>query len=136
MSEPTEETEERGWVEAARGGDQAAFGRLVTRYKDPVFAALLAITGDFEAAHDLAQETFLRAWFALTHLEETAAFGRWLRTIARNRGRTWLEKKQRQPVRERIEVDDLADQRHSPYEEADRGAYDRAMALYDEILAR
>jgi len=57
-------------VRAAQGGDEAAFGRLVDRYKDTVFATVVAITGNFDAAHDIAQETFRRAWFGIARLPE------------------------------------------------------------------
>ena len=57
-------------MRAAQGGDEAAFGRLVDRYKDTVFATVVAITGDFDAAHDIAQETFLRAWFGIARLQD------------------------------------------------------------------
>ncbi|MCE2532553.1 MAG: hypothetical protein J4F44_08875, partial [Acidimicrobiia bacterium] len=93
----TEIDEETAWIEAARGGDDLAFGRLVERYKGVVFATVAAVTGDLDAAHDLAQEAFLRAWHGLGRLDDTASFGPWLRAIARNRGRTWLERRRRRP---------------------------------------
>lgn len=112
--------DEAGLVRQARDGDPAAFGRLVERYKDAVYAAILAVTRDFDAAHDVAQEVFLRAWFGLGRLEETAAFGPWMRAIARNRARTWLERRQHRPPTEAIEVDEIADRAASPEEEAER----------------
>ena len=99
-----ETSEDEQWVRAAQGGDEAAFGRLIDRYKDTVFATVVAITGDFDAAHDIAQETFLRAWFG----------------IARNRSRTFLERRQRQPARESIDVDELAHSGRSPEQDAER----------------
>ena len=37
-------------IEFARRGDQVAFGHLVDRYKDAVFATIVAVTRDFDDA--------------------------------------------------------------------------------------
>ncbi|MEW6754920.1 MAG: sigma factor, partial [Candidatus Latescibacterota bacterium] len=59
------EVEDGALVVRAQQGDERAFGRLVDRYRQAVHAAALAVTQDFDAAHDIAQEVFLRAWFGL-----------------------------------------------------------------------
>ena len=120
------EVEEQGEVEeafliaAARGGDEIAFGRLVERYKEVVFAAAAAITRDLDAAHDIAQETFLRAWFGLAGLQEASSLAGWLRTIARNRAKTWLERRKRHPVQENAEADQIVDSADSPERNAEK----------------
>ena len=38
---------------------------------------------DFDGAHDIAQETFLRAWFGIAGLQGASSFAAWLRSIAR-----------------------------------------------------
>ena len=60
----------------------------------------MARTGDFEVARDIAQEVFVRAYFSLHSLQDPARFSGWLRTIAENRCRTWIDWRQRQPPRE------------------------------------
>ena len=107
-------------IAAARDGDEGAFGQLVERYKEGVYATLVAITGDFDVARDIAQEAFVRAWLGLGRLEEASSFGPWLRTIARNRGRTWLERSRRQPVQEELAVDRIAHDGDSPEKAAER----------------
>ena len=61
VDERNSEVEDEFLIEAARGGDEVAFGRLVERYKEVVFATVVAITRDLDNAHDIAQEVFLRA---------------------------------------------------------------------------
>lgn len=141
-----QEAEEEQWIEsavaAAVGGDEVAFGQLIERYKDSVFATVVAITGDLDSAHDIAQETFLRAWFGIARLEAAAAFGPWLRTIARNRARTFLERRQRQPIREGLDVDELTHSGRSPAQDAERAerqhlvhaALDKLPELSREVL--
>lgn len=71
-------------VEAARGGDQAAFGQLYHQYWRMVHGILLARVPRDEA-DDLAQDVFLSAWRQLHALRNAAAFPGWLARIARNR---------------------------------------------------
>ncbi len=75
---------EQGLVLRARAGDQAAYGELVTRYQGRVRGWLRSLCGDFSAADDLAQETFLRAWIRLGDLRDPVRFGQWLMKIAYN----------------------------------------------------
>lgn len=133
---------EAALIRRSRDGDPAAFGRLVERYQDVVYAAAVAVTRDFDAAHDVAQEVFLRAWLGMGGLAADASFGAWLRTIARNRARTWLERRQHRPAREAIEVDQIADSADSPADDAERAqrrrivwsALDRLPETSREIL--
>lgn len=92
-------------IRAARTGDDEAFGRLVQRYRDTVYVTVVAIIRDFDEAHDVAQEVFLRAWFALHALDDATAWPGWIRSIARNRALSWIERRRRQPPIERMSVD-------------------------------
>tara|TARA_B100001123_G_scaffold330034_1_gene371775 strand:+ start:3405 stop:4280 length:876 start_codon:yes stop_codon:yes gene_type:complete len=65
-----------------------------------VFATVVAITHDLDEANGIAQEVFLRVWFGLRGLRETAEWSGWLRTIARNRTKTWVQRRQNQPRKE------------------------------------
>ncbi|MFB3882216.1 MAG: sigma-70 family RNA polymerase sigma factor [Armatimonadota bacterium] len=69
-------------VTATLGGDQAAFGELVARYKDAVFGVAFHRLGDFEEARDVAQEAFVKAYLNLPKLRDGAAFSHWLYRIA------------------------------------------------------
>jgi RNA polymerase sigma-70 factor (ECF subfamily) len=71
-------------VEAARGGDRAAFGRLYERYARMVHGVLLAKVPLVEV-DDLVQDVFMTALRRLSTLRETGSFGAWLAAIARNR---------------------------------------------------
>jgi RNA polymerase sigma-70 factor, ECF subfamily len=79
-------------VIAAREGDRAAFGRLYDRYARMVHGLLLSRVppGDVD---DLVQDVFLQALRRLHTLRETAAFGGWLATIARNRASDYYRRR-------------------------------------------
>ncbi len=72
---------------AARGDDQAAYGRIVAACQNTVTAVALAITRDVGASEDIAQEALLSAWQHLERLHNPDSFLPWLRQIARSRPR-------------------------------------------------
>lgn len=71
-------------MDAARAGDRAAFGHLYEGFARMVHGCLLARLQPADA-DDLVQDVFLHAMAHLGELRDGAAFGPWLRTIARNR---------------------------------------------------
>ncbi|WP_101925355.1 MULTISPECIES: RNA polymerase sigma factor [Luteimonas] len=89
---------------AARGGDQAAYGRIVTLSQNATTAIALAITRDVQASQDIAQEAYLRAWQQLARLQNVTSFLPWLRQITRNLARDHLRAR-----RERLIAGEAAD---------------------------
>jgi RNA polymerase sigma factor (sigma-70 family) len=91
-------------VRAAARGDVQAYERLVRAHAARVVAATLAVTGDPGLAEDAAQDAFVLGWRRLSGLAEPAAFGAWIRQIARNRardlGRTAARRERRAPAAE------------------------------------
>jgi RNA polymerase sigma-70 factor, ECF subfamily len=73
-------------VPAAVAGDRAAYERLVARHQDGVFGLCLRFTGDFDAADDAAQETFIAALRAIPRFQG-GNFRSWLYRIATNKCR-------------------------------------------------
>jgi RNA polymerase sigma-70 factor (ECF subfamily) len=71
-------------VEAARAGQNDAFGGLYAAYARMVHGILMARVPRDEV-DDLAQDVFLAAFRKLHTLRDPAAFGPWLAMIARNR---------------------------------------------------
>jgi RNA polymerase sigma factor (sigma-70 family) len=72
-------------VEAARAGDQRAFGTLYDAWFDRVHAVVVRIVRDRDVAEEVCQDAFLSAWRNLAGLQDPASFGGWLLRIARNR---------------------------------------------------
>ncbi len=71
-------------VEATRGGDEAAFGEIMARYRSPITNYLYRFLNDYEEAVDLAQETFVRVYFALDRYHTKFAFSTYIYRIATN----------------------------------------------------
>jgi RNA polymerase sigma-70 factor (ECF subfamily) len=76
-------------------GDEAAFARIVSLYKDRIVNFLYQMTGDYERAVDLSQETFIRVYFKADKYKPVAAFSSWLYTIASNLAKTDLKRRSR-----------------------------------------
>lgn len=68
----------------AAGGDEAAYAALIGRYQWPIHAFIFRSIAEVETARDLAQEVFVKAWFALPRVQERARFSTWLFQIAAN----------------------------------------------------
>ncbi|MFQ5498143.1 MAG: RNA polymerase sigma factor [Candidatus Zixiibacteriota bacterium] len=83
-------------VRRAKGGNQKAFSKLVREVMNPVLAHAYRMTGDTEAARDLAQDSFVAAWEHLHELKETARFKSWLFQIVSNRAINYLNRRSRQ----------------------------------------
>ncbi|MBI2945133.1 MAG: sigma-70 family RNA polymerase sigma factor [Candidatus Wallbacteria bacterium] len=82
-------------IARVKAGDTTAFEGLVTRYKGLVFSAVTRILADKDAAGDVMQEAFIKAYSALGKLEDTGAFKPWLLRIAANEAFRYL--KERRP---------------------------------------
>jgi RNA polymerase sigma-70 factor (ECF subfamily) len=77
-------TDDQGLIEACRAGETEAFGILVRRYQDRLYPTVLRLTGCAEEAHDLLQETFLRAYEKLGRFQGESSFYTWVYRIAVN----------------------------------------------------
>ena len=84
-----------GLMAAARHGDEAAFAALVRRHRGWVCRLLCAFTRDPDQAEDLAQEVFCRVHRHAGRYAAQGQFVAWLKRIAVNQGRDWLDRDRR-----------------------------------------
>ena len=98
-------------VARSKTGDTESFNQLVKRWERPIFALAYRTLGREEDARDVTQETFLRAFRALSGFKGDAKFSSWLYRIALNLCRDWMRKERRAPVvavPEGVEMEQLA----------------------------
>lgn len=79
--------EEAQVVLRALEGDQPAWETLLAAHQQPVFRLAYLLVGDAAEAEDIAQETFIRAYFALDRFDVTRPMRPWLLKIASNLAR-------------------------------------------------
>jgi len=79
-------------VAKAKDGDLGAMDQLISRHHGSVFRTAVGILGDEDAASDVVQETFLKAFKGLGKFRGDASFKTWVLAIAANEARGVLRK--------------------------------------------
>lgn len=117
-------------------GKKQEFTKLVNQHTPILYRYAYWLSGSAATAHDLVQETFLRAWRAYSQLKSIESAKQWLITILRRENARRFERKRLKPTYK--DVDSL----ESPYGNLDtraeafalRVALDKLSAEYREPL--
>lgn len=80
-------------VRRSQRGDNAAFEELVRQYQDKIYALSYHLSGNQADAEDLAQEAFVKAFYALRGFRNEADFGTWMHRITVN---LWINVRRRE----------------------------------------
>jgi RNA polymerase sigma-70 factor (ECF subfamily) len=96
--------DEQGLVRRIQEGDEMAFAEIVKIYKDKIVNFLWKITGDYQKAVELSQETFMRVYFKANKYKPIAPFSSWVYTIASNLAKTEMKKMRRYAA---VSLDDV-----------------------------
>jgi len=83
-------------LEAARGGDEDAFRRLVGPHRSSLHTHCYRMLGSLHDAEDALQDALLRAWRGLPGFDGRSSVGTWLHRIATN---ACLDAIRRRPTR-------------------------------------
>jgi RNA polymerase sigma-70 factor (ECF subfamily) len=127
--------EENRLVEKSKQGDEEAFGVLVKKYKKKVFNLAYSFTRDRETADDLAQEVFIKVYYALEKFKFQSGFGTWLYRIAANHFKDYLRKHAKE---RHLSIDALGREPSLPDDEVEKKeraqeAADRKKLLYQAL---
>lgn len=87
--------DEQKLISQVCGGDEAAFAEIVRIYKDKIVNFLFQMTGDYQRAVDLSQETFLRVYFKADRYKPIAPLSSWIYAIASNLAKTDIKRRRR-----------------------------------------
>lgn len=96
--------DEQELVRQIQEGDEMAFAEIVKIYKDKIVNFLWKITGDYQKAVELSQETFMRVYFKANKYKPIAPFSSWVYTIASNLAKTEMKKMRRYAA---VSLDDV-----------------------------
>ncbi|MEQ9352512.1 MAG: sigma-70 family RNA polymerase sigma factor [Vicingaceae bacterium] len=86
-------TEDFALVEAAKKGEQAAYSKIMSRYREPIYYLVLKMIRNESDAEDLAIEAFEKAFKKLDQYTPQYAFSTWLSRIATNHCIDFIRKK-------------------------------------------
>ncbi len=114
--------DEQELVRQIQEGDEMAFAEIVRIYKNKIVNFLWKITGDYQKAVELSQETFLRVYFKANKYRPLAPFSSWIYTIASNLAKTEMKRTRKYRI---VSLDDV--QNNLPIETYPRNPSDSGL---------
>ena len=129
---PTYEHENK-LASALSDGDLAAFDTLYYQYRQPVYANILKLVQQTEAAEDILQEVFVTLWENRQKIDQNKSVGGWLFVVSHNKAISYLKRK----VRESTVVQWRPDLPEYPaMEDQSDELYGMQMALIQQAVER
>lgn len=99
-------------------GDHEAYAELVDRYKNAVYRHSFAIVRDEDVAEDIAQETFISAYYNLRRYNNKYRLATWLFKISTNKCLNYLKKKSKEIAADDTLIAKIASPGHTPHTSA------------------
>ena len=93
-------------IAQVRRGNIGAFTEIVEKYQSAIVRYLYRMTGDYETAKDLAQDTFVNAYKGIFKTDSELSFKPWLYRIATNNA---LQYNRRRKIISFISFSDLSE---------------------------
>jgi RNA polymerase sigma-70 factor (ECF subfamily) len=118
------ESGEQQLILDAKGGDSAAFRRLVQRHMRQTYNIALGFVRDHDRAEEIAQEVFVKAHRSLASFRGEAEFGTWLYRITTNIALNHMKVHRRKEART-VSIEEAATlhDEHSPLEANDHSKH-------------
>ena len=80
-------------IQRILSGDEGAFTELMEKHRKWIHSFAWREIGDFHAAQEITQDTFIQAFKSLPNLRDTNRFLGWLYVIAKRQCIEWLRRK-------------------------------------------
>lgn len=84
-------------IDLTKQGNISAYEQLVDRYKNMVFTLAMRLVGNREDAEEVAQDTFLKVYDAISNFKGDSKFSTWLYKITYHKGLDYIKKIKAQP---------------------------------------
>jgi RNA polymerase sigma-70 factor, ECF subfamily len=85
-------------IQCVIDGDGECFQLLVRRHQDSMYRVAYSLVSDSDAAADVVQDAFVRAYVNLARCRERQRFRVWLLATVRNRALDYLKEKRREDL--------------------------------------
>src|SRR4051812_5734255 len=131
-SMPEEKLSDHALIEATKLGDEAAFAEIVERYRNPITNYLYRFLNDYEEAVDLAQETFVRVYFALDRYHTGFAFSTYIYRIATNLAISEIRRRKRRRLLSLTGLFQTEDDKETEFQPPDQRTLPDADLVDDE----
>ena len=93
-------------VERVQQGDKRAFDLLIRKYQRKLVSVISRYISDWSECQDVAQESFIRAYRAISAFRGDSQFYTWMYKIAINTAKNYLVSQGRRPPQDDIAIDD------------------------------
>ena len=102
-------------IARALDGDSEAYAELVDRYKNAVYYHCFAIVRDEDVAEDIAQETFISAYYSLKQYKSSYRLSTWLFRISTNKALNYLKKHSKEVAADDQLIAQIASHQPAPH---------------------
>ena len=85
-------------IQKIQQGESEAFGQLFSKYQKQIYSIVFRIVKNPHDAEEVVQDTFVRAYLKLDQLKKLDKFSAWLKRIAQNCSKNYLNRKQEESV--------------------------------------
>jgi len=121
-------------VRLFQNGDESAFNQLVLRYQERIYWVARRFVSDHEAADDITQDVFVKAYESLRNFRAESSLYTWLYRIAVNIA---LNALRRQKVKEFFRIDELFEAEDTSTQAPDEAVERQEdRALIEQAIAR
>jgi RNA polymerase sigma-70 factor (ECF subfamily) len=110
----TSEQIDKELVVRVQQGDKSAYDLLVIKYQHKIIQLVNRYVRDPSEAQDVAQETFIKAYRALSNFRGDSAFYTWLYRIAINTAKNYLVARARRGFDSQVDVQDAEQIENAP----------------------
>lgn len=105
MTGPSQHVPDSALVERMMAGDESALSAVYDRYSGMLFAMLVRILRDPQAAEEILQDMFLQLWRGAARFDANrGSLPAWLMVIGRNRALSRLRTREHREIPEDIEA--------------------------------
>ena len=124
-----EQTDDAWLIRQTIDGNNEAFAELVDRYKNAVYRHSFVVVQDEDEAEDIAQDTFITAYYKLQSYNPEYRFATWLFKIATNKSLTRVDKRKRTKILDYEKLQLVASHHVKPHDAALHSELRRAVQL-------